>query len=313
MLLAMGGSEKKRGGLMIFSRASDVFFLIAGAFIAAVGVAVFYTPGHLTGGGATGIGTIFYFLFSWDQGLVMMAVNIVLFLIGVKFFGLKYGLKALLGSIALSVFVSLIGRFSGYEGVLDYSERVNVLLSAIYGGVCLGLGIGIVLKSGCNTGGTDIVAQVVCHFTPFSFGSIQFVCNAVIVACGGVVMGLENMLFSIIAMYISSQTVNFVLLGFGTNLAKAVYIFSDTHVPDISRRVISELHRSGTMLHGTGMYTAKARNLLFVVVPNQQLHALTKIINEEDPTAFVLVTGAYEVLGKGFVSLKKIAEKEDSI
>ena len=311
MLLAMDGSEKNHKKLLIFSRASDVFYLVVGAFVTAVGVAVFYTPGHITGGGATGIGTIFYFLLSWDQGVVMMVVNMGLFLLGVRFFGLRYGIKALLGSMMLSVFVSLIGRFTGYAGVLDYSERVNVLLSAIYGGVCLGLGIGLVLKSGCNTGGTDIVAQVVCHFTPFSFGAIQFVCNAIIVACGGVVMGLENMLFSIIAMYISGQTVNFVLLGFGTNLAKAVYIFSDTHVPDISRRVITELHRSGTMLHGTGMYTAKARNLLFVVVPNQQLNALTKIINEEDPTAFVLVTGAYEVLGKGFVSLKKIAEKEN--
>lgn len=311
MLLAMEGAEKKLKGLLLFSHVSDVFYLVAGSFIAAFGVAVFYTPGHLTGGGATGIGTIFYYLFSWDQGLVMMVVNVLLFLLGVKFFGLRYGLKALLGSLSLSVFVSLIGRVTGYSGVLDYSERVNVLLSAIYGGVCMGLGIGLVLKSGCNTGGTDIVAQVVCHFTPFSFGAIQFTCNAVIVACGGVVMGLENMLFSIIAMYITSQTVNFVLLGFGTNLAKAVYIFSDGHIPDISRRVIAELHRSGTVLHGTGIYTAKARNLLFVVVPNQQLNALTKIINEEDPTAFVLVTGAYEVLGKGFVSLKKIAEKQN--
>lgn len=311
MLLAMDGSEKNHKKLLIFSRASDVFYLVVGAFVTAVGVAVFYTPGHITGGGATGIGTIFYFLLSWDQGVVMMVVNMGLFLLGVRFFGLRYGIKALLGSMMLSVFVSLIGRFTGYAGVLDYSERVNVLLSAIYGGVCLGLGIGLVLKSGCNTGGTDIVAQVVCHFTPFSFGAIQFACNAIIVACGGVVMGLENMLFSIIAMYITGQTVNFVLLGFGTNLAKAVYIFSDTHVPDISRRVITELHRGGTMLHGTGMYTAKARNLLFIVVPNQQLNALTKIINEEDPTAFVLVTGAYEVLGKGFVSLKKIAEKEN--
>lgn len=307
-LKTMEGNKKK---LKLFARPSEYFYLIIGAFTSAVGASVFYTPGHITGGGATGIGTIFYYLFHIDQGLVMMVVNIILFLIGVHFFGLRYGIKALIGSTMLSIFVSIIGMITGYNGILDYSDRLNVLMSAIFGGVCMGTGIGLVLKSGCNTGGTDIVAQVVCHFTPFSFGTVQFIFNGIIVACGGIFMGFEGMLFSIIAMYISSQAVNFVLLGFGTNLAKALYVISEYHTVEISQRVISELHRSGTILHGTGIYTAKNRNVLFVIVPNQQLQRLTRIINEEDPTAFVLVTPAYEVLGNGFESLKKVADKEN--
>ena len=174
----------------------------------------------------------------------------------------------------------------------------------------MGAGIGLVLKSGCNTGGTDIIAQVGCSLTPFSFGSIQFFFNAIIVITGGLVTGLQPMLFSIIAMFCSSQMVNFVITGFNTNLAKACFIFSDYHLPEISERVIKELHRSGTVLHGTGIYTAKNRNFMLVVVPNQQLQALTKIINAEDPLAFVIVTPAYEVIGKGFLQLKKVADQK---
>ena len=305
------GMEENNKKLKLFARPSEYVYLIVGAFVAAIGAAVFYTPGHITGGGATGIGTIFYFVFHIDQGLVMMVVNIILFVIGVHFFGIRYGIKALIGSTLLSIFVSLIGSITNYDGILDYTDRMNVLMSAIFGGVCMGIGIGLVLKSGCNTGGTDIVAQVICHFTPLSFGSVQFLFNGIIVACGGFVMGLEGMLFSIIAMYISSQAVNFVLLGFGTNLAKALYVISEYHTSDIAHRVIKELHRSGTILHGTGIYTAKNKEVLFVIVPNQQLQRITRIINEEDPKAFVLVTPAYEVLGNGFESLKKVADKEN--
>ncbi len=295
---------------MLFTSVFDYFYLITGALLSAVAASVFYTPARLTGGGATGIGAIFYYVFGLDQGIVMMGVNLLLFLLGVKFFGIKYGIRALIGSTLLSLFVSVIGSRTGYNGVLDYSSQVNVILSAIYGGVLMGAGIGLVLKSGCNTGGTDIIAQVGCSLTPFSFGSIQFFFNAIIVITGGLVTGLQPMLFSIIAMFCSSQMVNFVITGFNTNLAKACFIFSDYHLPEISERVIKELHRSGTVLHGTGIYTAKNRNFMLVVVPNQQLQALTKIINAEDPLAFVIVTPAYEVIGKGFLQLKKVADQK---
>ena len=173
----------------------------------------------------------------------------------------------------------------------------------------MGMGIGLTMKSGSNTGGTDIISQVVSHYFPVRVGTVSFSVNAIVVSCGGIFLGLQPMLFAIIAMYLSSQLTNYVLLGFGTNLAKAVYILSDEHIPDISQRVITELHRGGTVLQGTGIYTDKAHSLLIVIVPNNQLNYLMKIISVEDPTAFVFVTEAYEVLGRGFVSLKKIADK----
>ena len=99
-------------------------------------------------------------------------------------------------------------------------------------------------------------------------------------------------------------------MNFGTKLAKSVYIFSSEHTPEISRRVIAELHHGGTVFHGTGIYTSKTRSMLLVIVPNNQMNTIMKIVHEEDPKAFVFVTEAYEVLGRGFVPLRKAAEKE---
>ena len=306
----MEEETKPKKSTKLFTSPWDFVYLFSGALIAAIGAAVFYTPGHITGGGATGIGTIIYYIFGWDQGIVMLFVNAILFCIGAKFFGLMYGLRAFIGSSLLSVLVSVIGGFTHYSGVLAYDDRLDMLLSAIYGGVCLGIGVGLVLKSGCNTGGVDIISQIVCSKSNLSFSTMSFIFNALISCVGGIFMGFETTLFSLIAMYVSAQATNFVLMGFGTNLAKSVYIFSDYHVPEISRRITKDLGRSGTIFHGTGVYTSKTRNLLFVVVPNNQLQQITKIINEEDPTAFVLVQPAFEVLGKGFAQLKKAADKK---
>ena len=299
-------SSKKQ----LFGRVSDYFFLAAGPVIAATAAALFYTPARITGGGATGVGTIFYYLFGFDQGIVMMCVNVPLILLGMKVFGWRYGIKTLIGSTLLSIWTTIIGRMTAYSGVLDTSDDINILLSAIYGGVLMGVGIGLTMKSGCNTGGTDIIAQVIAHYFPVSVGSVEFIFNAAVVSCGGIFLGLQPMLFAIIAMYLSSQLVNFVVMNFGTKLAKSVYIFSSEHTPEISRRVIAELHHGGTVFHGTGIYTSKTRSMLLVIVPNNQMNTIMKIVHEEDPKAFVFVTEAYEVLGRGFVPLRKAAEKE---
>lgn len=297
--------------LRLYSRYTSLIYLVIGTMLSATAGAVFYTPARITGGGATGIGTIFYYLFGLDQGNVMLCVNIPLILFGMKVFGWKYGIRTLIGSVMLSVWTTIIGTATNYQGFLDYSDNVNVLLSALFGGVLMGTGIGLTMKSGSNTGGTDIISQVVSHYFPVRIGTVSFSVNAVVVSCGGIFLGLQPMMFAIIAMYLSSQLTNYVLLGFGTNLAKAVYILSDEHISDISQRVISELHRGGTVLQGTGIYTDKAHSMLIVIVPNNQLNYLMKIISTEDPTAFVFVTEAYEVLGRGFVSLKKVAEAEE--
>ena len=284
----------------------DYLRIVFGTFVAACGIALFSNPAKLTGGGVTGIGTILYYSLGLDPGIVMMCINIPLFFIGMKVFGSVYGLRVFVGSTLLSLWVSFIGGLTHYQGFLDYSDSVNVLLSAVAYGVLVGSGIGIVMRAGSNCGGTDILAQIVAKHTPFAVGSIEFLMNNSVVMIGTFFFGLRNTLMAFIAMYISGTMINLMVVKVGTSLAKTAFIFSNERCPDISRRVITELHHGGTLFRGTGIYTSKERNMLMVVVHNNQLMTLEKIVHEEDPTAFMFINDAYQVLGNGFQPLNKV-------
>ena len=288
----------------------DYLRIVFGTFVAACGIALFSNPAKLTGGGVTGIGTILYYSLGLDPGIVMMCINIPLFFIGMKVFGSVYGLRVFIGSTLLSLWVSFIGGLTHYQGFLDYSDSVNVLLSAVAYGVLVGGGIGIVMRAGSNCGGTDILAQIVAKHTPFAVGSIEFLMNISGVLTGTIFFGLRNTLMAFVAMYISGTMINLMVVKVGTSLAKTAFIFSNERCPDISRRVITELHHGGTLFRGTGIYTSKERNMLMVVVHNNQLITLEKIVHEEDPTAFMFINDAYQVLGNGFVPLNKVGDEK---
>ena len=291
----------------IIHNAFDIFYLLVGPAIAAVGIALFYTPAKITSGGASGVANILYNLFGFDLGLVSFLVNLPLITVGVFVFGFKYSIKTFIGSSLLSIWVSTLGKLTGYTGFLDVSEPVNILLSAIFVGVLLGTGIGLTMKSGCNTGGTDIIAQTIAHYTPIAVGTVSFCFNCLVVGSSGYFIGFQPMLFSVIGMFCSSFMVNYVLTGFGTRRSKTVYIISD-NIDSIGDRVVHELKRSGTVWEATGYYTGLRHKILMVLVQNHQYQRLLRIISQEDPRAFVYVGEAYRVLGKGFAPLKRIAD-----
>ncbi len=292
--------------------AKDYIRIIFGTFLGGCGIALFSNPAQLTGGGVSGVGTILYYTLGVDPGISMLCINIPLFILGVKVFGSRYGFKVFVGSVLLSVWTSIIGNLTGYQGVLDYTDSTNVLVSGICYGVLMGGGIGIVMRAGSNTGGTDILAQIAAKYTPFNVGSIEFCMNACVVLVGGIFFGVRNMIFAFIMMYISGQMISFVVVKLGTSLAKTAYIFSNDRTAEISRRVIKELHHGGTLFHGTGIYTSKTRNMLMVVVPNNQLTLLEEIVHESDPKAFMFITETFQVLGNGFESFRRaLADKQE--
>lgn len=287
---------------------ADLFYFIFGTALVGSAIALFITPAKIAGGGASGIGTIIYHLFGFDTGLVMIAVNIPIFITGIIVFGKKYALRSFFGAIVLSLWVSLFGQLSGYHGVLPYTDRMDTLLSAIFGGVLVGAGIGIVMKSGANTGGTDIFAQIISHFTPLPLGTALFFADGLIILAGALVFGLERALFAIITLYLSGQMVNYVVMNMGTRYAKTAYIVSE-HYKKIGERIIVELRHGGTLIRGTGIYTDKERTMLMTVVHNQQIAQLTHIVHEEDPKAFMFVHETYQALGEGFVPMTKITTR----
>ncbi|HZJ87523.1 MAG TPA: YitT family protein [Sphaerochaeta sp.] len=288
----------------------DLANLIIGTAMAGFAIAAFITPGKIASGGVNGIAIIIYHSFGWDTGVVMLTISIPLILIGMKVFGRAYGARTLAGSLLLSLWVSFFGQLTRYQGLLPYTDRMDVLLSAIFGGALLGAGIGVVMRSGANTGGTDILAQIINRFTPLPQGSALFFVDGVIIVIGALNFGFERALFAVIALYISGQMVNFMVMSVGTKYAKTAYIVSDKHEA-IGERIINELNHGATLIPGVGIFTKHERPMLLAVVHNQRIAALTQIVHEEDPEAFMFVHETYQVLGQGFVPMHRFVQSKE--
>ncbi|MCK9548243.1 MAG: YitT family protein [Sphaerochaeta sp.] len=284
---------------------SQTLYLVLGTAVAGFAIAVFITPAKIASGGVNGIATIIYHRTGWDTGAMMLAISVPLFLFGMKIFGKTYGARSLAGTLLLSAWVSLFGQITGYQGILPYIDRMDTLLSAIFGGVLLGSGIGIVMRSGANTGGTDIIAQIISRYTPLPLGTALFVADALVILLGALNFGLERALFAVITLYLSGQMVNFMVMNLGTKYAKTAYIVSDHHEA-IGKRIINELRHGGTLITGVGIFTQRERPILLAVVHNQQITLLTQIVHEEDPKAFMFVHETYQALGEGFVPMGRI-------
>ncbi|NLA98400.1 MAG: YitT family protein [Spirochaetales bacterium] len=284
----------------------ELFYITTGSFLTALGIALFSSPAKIASGGVSGIAIILYHTINLDTGLSIFILSVPLFLLGVAIFGKQYGVKSLAGTVLLSVFTTLINTWAGYDGVLDYSNPLSILLSAISGGVLMGLGVGLVLLSGANTGGTDILAQIVARYTPLSTGTSLFLVDALIIAASAFIFSLEMALYATITVYIVGVTIDKVVLSFGTRSAKTVFIISDRR-KEIEQEILKELGHGGTILYGSGMYTGFDRPVIMTVVANNKLGALTNIVHRHDKFAFMVVQEAYKVLGEGFTPIEEAA------
>ncbi len=284
----------------------ELSYIVGGSFLTAMGIALFTSPAKIASGGVSGIAIIIFHTLGFDTGLSIFLLSVPLFILGIVIFGKQYGVKSLMGTVLLSFFTFLLNSAMGYNGVLDYSNPLSVLLSAISGGVLMGLGVGLVLRSGANTGGTDIAAQILARFTPLSMGTSLFLVDAIIIAFSAFIFSLEMALYATITVYIVGITIDRVVLSFGTRSAKTVFIISEKR-RDIERAILEELGHGGTILYGSGMYTGFDRPVIMTVVSNNKLGQLTNIVHRQDKLAFMVVQEAYKVLGEGFTPIEEAA------
>ncbi len=291
----------------------DYLYITAGSAITALAIAVFTNPAQIAPGGVSGIGTLLYHSFGIDVGLSIFVLSVPIFLIGVKLFGRMYGLKSLIGTVLLSAFTSLWSHIFGYGGILDYTKDMSFWLSCLYGGVLSGVGIGLVMKGGSNTGGTDIIALIISRYTHITTGTSLMLIDAVIIAASALVFSIESALYAIVVVFITSIVLDKVVLSMGTGYAKTVLIISD-HLDEIGSFIIREMDRSGTVISAKGLYTGEERPMLMAVVPNQEISRLTRRVHEVDKHAFLVIQDTHHVLGEGFTAMEKIiAEQHNDV
>lgn len=285
-------------------KVKEYFNITLGSFLVAAAVAFLINPAKIASGGVSGIGTILYHTLGWNPGYVIFILSIPLFLIGMKIFGKVYGLKSLIGTILLSVFTTALVDISGGGGFLDYSDSVSMLLSSVFGGVMLGAGIGFVMKGGANTGGTDIVAQILNKYTPISLGTSLTLVDAMVILASAFVFGIESAMYAIITVFITGIVIDKVALPSGAYTAKTVFIITEK-IDSIKHVILDELDHGATLISATGMYTGAERPVVMTVISNQELGALTARVKDIDDKAFMIVQDAHQVLGEGFMPISK--------
>jgi uncharacterized membrane-anchored protein YitT (DUF2179 family) len=283
-------------------RVGDIALILVGSAITAFGVGGFITPAKLAGGGVSGLSVILYHTINLEVGTAIFLLSLPLFIAGMKIFGFRYGIISFIGTLLLSVFTFLVGKVFGFGGFLAYNDSMDILLSALFGGFLQGFGIGLVLKGGANTGGTDIGAQILAKYTPLSVGTSLFFVDGLVILAGGFAFGLESALFATITLYVTSLAINFVILKMGTSMAKTAYIITQKHEV-LSKHILRELGHGGTLIPGKGLYTKDDRPIIMTVIPNQKISILTSIVKRVDPEAFLIIEEAYEVIGEGFTPI----------
>ncbi|MEK4131353.1 YitT family protein [Solibacillus sp. FSL W8-0474] len=267
----------------------EYLFVIIGAAVIAFGFNVFLFPNQVASGGVSGISTILHGMFGWNAGIVQYAFNIPLFIAGVLVLGKKFGIKSFIGTIALPFFVILTADWDAWT--------LNPLLGSIFGGIVVGLGIGLVFKGNASTGGTDLLAQIITKFTGLTLGTSVLFIDGVIAVSAAIVFDLEKGLYALIGLYVTTKTIDIVQLGFSQS--KMVYIITRKEI-EVRDAIYKEVNRGITRLPAYGGYTGEERPVLMVVVYQTEFTKLKQVLKAVDPEAFVIVSDAYEVLGEGF-------------
>ena len=268
---------------------AEYFFVILGAAVVALGFNLFLFPNQVASGGVSGISTILNGLFGWNAGLVQYAFNIPLFIAGVLILGKSFGFKSLLGTLALPFFVILTEDWE--------AATTDPLLASIFGGIVVGIGIGLVFKGKASTGGTDLLAQIITKYTGLTLGTSVLLIDGVIAVSAAIVFDLEKGLYAIVALFVTTKTIDVIQMGFSQS--KMVYIIT-TKQDEVRDAIYRDVNRGVTKLPAVGGYTGEERQVIMVVVYQTEFTKLKQVVKTVDPSAFVIVSDAYEVLGEGF-------------
>jgi len=274
-------------------------FILIGAFIMASGFVLFITPYKIVPGGVYGISIVLHYILGTPVGLMALAFDIPLTLLGIKILGPRFGMKTVVGFFATAIFMDTLTYFYGYEPLV----QDDALLSSIFGGLFIGVGLGLIFKAKATSGGSDIVAMIVSKYTKLPLGQLMIVVDSLIVLVGLIAFqDWKIPLYSLIVIFITGKVVDVILEGMSYD--KVLFIISDKS-QEIKEKITKDLNRGGTLVHGEGMYSGNEKSIVFTVVTRREMSMLTEFVNSIDPNAFVTVLNSNEILGNGFKSLKE--------
>ncbi len=283
----------------------------AGAFILAAGFVLFTNPYKIIPGGVYGLGRVLHYLVpSVQTGTFGLMLDIPLMITALMVFGSSFGAKTVFAALITPLFMNgltnLLGedpsdKLSFIGSHIDLSD--NVLIAALFGGVLIGAGVGLIIRSGATSGGTDIISMLLVKYSHMKFSGAMFIVESVIVIFGMVVMGDWKLpLYSLVAIFVSAKVIDYVIDG--ASYDKLLFIISARN-DELKQFILDDMERGATAIRSTGLYTGADREMIFVVVSRREITTVKEKIRQIDPDSFVVVVDAYETYGDGFKKLTK--------
>ncbi|MEG1310935.1 MAG: YitT family protein [Romboutsia sp.] len=270
--------------------------LLLGSISMSIGINMFLKPHTIAPGGLSGLSVVLNKVTGMSVSNIMLMIGIPLVVLSFKILGTKNSMKTLIGTVLFSIIINLTSPLSNILVTND------LLLSAIFGAILVGIGIGIVFRADASTGGTDLIALILSKKFPGIKATKFMMCldGVVVISSGIVSNNIETALYSAIALYVIVKIADAIMEGF--DYSKAFMIISDKS-EDLREAITNELDRGLTILDGRGGYTDDKKEILLVVVSKTQEIYLKKLVKSTDPNAFIIVSTVHEVLGEGFKSM----------
>ncbi len=251
------------------------------------------------------MGVVLHYLFpSIQVGTFGFMFDIPLLLIGIRVFGGMFGARTIIAAILTPTFMNLLTFLVGDDPTLMLGGKADLsndmIIACIFGGVLLGAGVGLVIKNGATTGGTDIVAMLINRFAHLPIARGVLIGDSLVVITGMIVLGDWRLpLYSLVTIFVSSRVIDYVIDG--GSYDKLLFIISDKH-EQLKDFILNDMERGATYIKSSGMYTHHQKEMIFLVVSRREISAVQSKIKEIDSNAFVVVVDARDTYGDGFKS-----------
>ncbi|WP_091220436.1 YitT family protein [Paenibacillus sp. BC26] len=271
--------------------------VMLGTAIYAFGLHYFLIPNQLMEGGVTGIAILLNYSLDWPLSISTLVLNIPLYFIGWKVLGRSHTGYTIFGSVSLSFFLYLMEKMIEAGWIVPFQTSNDYILAALYAGVTLGAGLGIVFRFGGTTGGVDIIARIASKLRGWSMGQVILTLDIIIIGVSLLYISKEKVLYTLVAVFIASKMIDFIQEG--AYAAKAFSIITEAG-DEIGLQITKEMERGVTIFPAKGAYSGKQKQVLYCVVARHEIRQLKSIVRSIDPLAFIVISEVHDVLGEGF-------------
>lgn len=274
----------------------DFLLILVGATLQAAALRLFLIPAQLVSGGVSGLAQLIHHYTAFPIGMMVLIGNIPLFILGWQYLGgPRFTIRTVLSILAFSIFTDLLALFLPAEGVTE-----DLVLNTIYGGLIMGVGLGIVYRGRGTSGGSDILGRILNRRVGITISQAYLVTDSLVILGAGFVFGWTKALYGLVLIYVAGLAAESALQG--TNIVRSAMIVT-VETEAITQAIMRDLQRGVTILSGTGAYTGEPRNVIYCVVSRMEINRLRILVYDLDPQAFMVIGQAQEALGEGFAPL----------